>query len=113
CKIVEKADRFGTCADEIIRTHRDTIYPDRIVLPHQPSYDDFSPDAIGVKAKNPSIVEVDKSCVMADREDRMPDSPFAGLECGFEPSRKNLVRFPDLRNIDSRSCVGHAGPRQD
>src|SRR5437016_1045922 len=111
-EVVEKANWFRACADQIIRAHRDTIYPDCVILPHQLSNDDLSPDTIRVKAEDPAIVEVNKACVVANRKNGIPDFPFAGLECRFEPSSENLVGFPDLRNLDSRSGIGHAGPRQ-
>jgi hypothetical protein len=65
-----------------------------------------------METQDPAIVEVDETCVMADRENGMSDSPFTSLECGFEPSSEGLVGFSDLRNVDSRSGVGHAGLRQ-
>ena len=108
-KVVEETDGFGACADPIIRAHRDAIYPNSIVLPHQLSNDNLGPDVIGMEAQDPAIFEINKTCVMANRENRMPDSPFTGLERRFQQSCKGLVGFPDLRNVNSRPGVGHAG----
>src|SRR5207245_3888959 len=43
-EVVEETDGFGACADQIIRAHRDTIYPDGVVLAHHLSNDDLGPD---------------------------------------------------------------------
>jgi len=65
-----------------------------------------------METQDPTIVEVDKTCVMADWKNRMPNFPFTGLERRFQQSCKGLVGFPDLRNVNSRPGVGHAGLRQ-
>src|SRR2546427_12841736 len=66
-----------------------------------------------MKTQDPSILEVNKTRVMADRKNRMPEFSFASPECGFEASSQGLVGSSDLRNVNSRSGIGHAGPRRD
>src|SRR5713101_5062461 len=85
-EVVEETDRFGACADQIIRTHRDAIYPDGVIPSHHLGNDDLGPDTIGMETQDPPIVEINETCVMADWENGMPDSSFTGLECRFEAS---------------------------
>src|SRR5713226_5481625 len=112
-EVVKETDGFGACADQIIRAHRDTVYPDGIVLPHQLSNDDLGPDAISMEAQDSAIVEVNETRVMSNRKNGMPDFPLTGHERRLEPSSKILVGFSGFGNVNSRSGVGHAGPRQD
>jgi hypothetical protein len=65
-----------------------------------------------METQDPTIVKIYKTGVVADWENGVPDFPFTGLESRFEPSSEGLVGFSDLRNVNSRSGVGHAGPRQ-
>src|SRR5712691_5056020 len=85
-EVVEEADGFGARADQIIRAHRDTIYPDGIILPHHLSNDYLRSDVIGMEAQDPAIVEINETRVMANRENGTPDFSFTGLECRFEAS---------------------------
>src|SRR5712691_5697061 len=66
--VVEEADGLRACADQIVRAHGNTVYPDRVKLPHHLGDEDLSPDTISMKAQHATLAQVDQTSVMADRK---------------------------------------------